>query len=109
MTADASNYNREYSLDGTYSPFQFEGSDVISVLKKLNLSAVRKSSCAKIQFSDWCRRRSTQDSWSIYSDCTVLNKYRAIKQLTRFFHETDPLNRPVLYCFGDLLCRFLGF
>ena len=33
MTSDPSNYHREYSLYGSYSLFQFEGSDVISVLK----------------------------------------------------------------------------
>ena len=33
MTSGASNYHREYSLFGSYSLFQFEGSDVISVLK----------------------------------------------------------------------------
>ena len=34
MTSDPSNYHREYSPYGSYSLFQFEGSDVISVLKK---------------------------------------------------------------------------
>ena len=33
MTSDPSNYLRENSPDGSYSPFQFERSDVISVLK----------------------------------------------------------------------------
>ena len=33
MTSDLSNYHREYSPYGSYSPFQFEKSDVISVLK----------------------------------------------------------------------------
>ena len=33
MTPDPSNYHREYSPYGSYSLFQFEGSDVISVLK----------------------------------------------------------------------------
>ena len=33
MTSDPSNYHREYSPYGSYSLFQFEGSDVISVLK----------------------------------------------------------------------------
>ena len=33
MTSDFSNYPREYSPDGSYSLFQFERSDVISVLK----------------------------------------------------------------------------
>ena len=33
MTSDTSNYHREYSPYGSYSLFQFEGSDVISVLK----------------------------------------------------------------------------
>ena len=32
MTSDSSNYHREYSPDGSYSLFQFERSDVISVL-----------------------------------------------------------------------------
>ena len=31
MTSDLSNYLREYSPDGSYSLFQFERSDVISV------------------------------------------------------------------------------
>ena len=30
MTSDPSNYHREYSPYGSYSLFQFEGSDVIS-------------------------------------------------------------------------------
>ena len=33
MTSDPSNYHREYSPYGSYSLFQFEGSDVISFLK----------------------------------------------------------------------------
>ena len=34
MTSDPSNYHREYSSSGSFPPiFQFEGSDVISVLK----------------------------------------------------------------------------
>ena len=33
MTSDPSNYHREYSPYGSYSLFQFERSDVISVLK----------------------------------------------------------------------------
>ena len=33
MTSDLSNYHREYSPYGSYSLFQFERSDVISVLK----------------------------------------------------------------------------
>ena len=33
MTSDPSNYHREYSPYGSYSLFQIEGSDVISVLK----------------------------------------------------------------------------
>ena len=33
MTSDPSKYHREYSPYASYSPFQFEGSDVISVLK----------------------------------------------------------------------------
>ena len=33
MTSDPSDYHREYSSYGSYSLFQFEGSDVISVLK----------------------------------------------------------------------------
>ena len=33
MTSDPSNYHRECSPYGSYSLFQFEGSDVISVLK----------------------------------------------------------------------------
>ena len=33
MTSDPSNYHREYSPYGSYSLFQFEGSDVISILK----------------------------------------------------------------------------
>ena len=33
MTSDPSNYHREYSPYGSYSLFEFEGSDVISVLK----------------------------------------------------------------------------
>ena len=33
MTSDPSNYHREYSPYGWYSLFQFEKSDVISVLK----------------------------------------------------------------------------
>ena len=33
MTSDSSNYHREYSPYGSYSLFQFERSDVISVLK----------------------------------------------------------------------------
>ena len=33
MTSDLSNYHREYSPGGSYSLFQFERSDVISVLK----------------------------------------------------------------------------
>ena len=33
MTSDPSNYHRNCSPYGSYSPFQFEGSDVISVLK----------------------------------------------------------------------------
>ena len=33
MTSDPSNYHREYSPYGSYSLFQFVGSDVISVLK----------------------------------------------------------------------------
>ena len=33
MTSDLPNYHREYSLNGSYSIFQFERSDVISVLK----------------------------------------------------------------------------
>ena len=33
MTPDPSNYHREYSPHGSYSLFQFEGTDVISVLK----------------------------------------------------------------------------
>ena len=33
MTSDPSNYHREYSPYGLYSLFQFEGSDVISVLR----------------------------------------------------------------------------
>ena len=32
-TLDFSNYNREYSPYGSYSLFQFEGSDVTSVLR----------------------------------------------------------------------------
>ena len=35
MTSDPSNYHREYSPYGSYSILQFEGSDVISVLKNL--------------------------------------------------------------------------
>ena len=35
MTSDTSSYNREYSADGSYSLFQFEGSDVISILRNL--------------------------------------------------------------------------
>ena len=34
MTSDPSSYHRKYLPDGSYSLFQFEGSDVISVLKK---------------------------------------------------------------------------
>ena len=34
MTSDPSNYHREYSPYGSYSLFQFEGSDVISAPKK---------------------------------------------------------------------------
>ena len=33
MTSDLSNYHREYSPDGSYSLFQFERSEAISVLK----------------------------------------------------------------------------
>ena len=33
MMSDPSNYHREYSSYGSYSLFQLEGSDVISVLK----------------------------------------------------------------------------
>ena len=33
MTSDPSNYRREYSPYGSYSLFQFERSDVVSVLK----------------------------------------------------------------------------
>ena len=33
MTSDPSNYHREYSPYGSYSLFQFEGSDIISALK----------------------------------------------------------------------------
>ena len=33
MTSDPSSYHREYSPYGSYSLFQFEGPDVISVLK----------------------------------------------------------------------------
>ena len=33
MTSDLSNCHREYSTYGSHSLFQFEGSDVISVLK----------------------------------------------------------------------------
>ena len=33
MTCEPSNYHREYSSDGSYSLFQFEMSDVMSVLK----------------------------------------------------------------------------
>ena len=33
MTSDSSKYHREYSPYGSYSPFHFEGSDVITVLK----------------------------------------------------------------------------
>ena len=33
---DPSNYHRESSLDGSYSLFQSESSDVISVLKNSN-------------------------------------------------------------------------
>ena len=33
MTSDLSNYHREYSPYGSYALFQFERSDVISVLK----------------------------------------------------------------------------
>ena len=33
MTSDLSNYHREYSPYGSYSLFQFQRSDVISVLK----------------------------------------------------------------------------
>ena len=33
MTSDPSNYHREYSPYGSYSLFQFERSDIISVLK----------------------------------------------------------------------------
>ena len=33
MTSDLSNYHREYSPYGSYSVFQFEKSDVMSVLK----------------------------------------------------------------------------
>ena len=33
MTSDPSNYHREYSSYGSCSLFQFDGSDVISVLK----------------------------------------------------------------------------
>ena len=35
MTSDPSKYYREYSPYGSYSLFQFERSDVISVLKNL--------------------------------------------------------------------------
>ena len=34
MTSDPSDYHREYSPYGSYSLFQFEGYDVISVLKR---------------------------------------------------------------------------
>ena len=34
MASDPSNYHREYSPYGSYSLFQLEGSDVLSVLKK---------------------------------------------------------------------------
>ena len=33
MTSDPSNYHREYSPYGSFSLFEFEGSDLISVLK----------------------------------------------------------------------------
>ena len=33
MTSDSLNYDREYSPDDSYSLFQFEGSNVICVLK----------------------------------------------------------------------------
>ena len=33
MTSDPSNYHGEYSPYGSYSLFQFEGFDIISVLK----------------------------------------------------------------------------
>ena len=33
MTSDPSNYDREYSPYGSYSLYQFEGSDVIPLLK----------------------------------------------------------------------------
>ena len=36
MTSDPSNYHREYTPGGSYSLCQFEGSDIISALKKLN-------------------------------------------------------------------------
>ena len=36
MTSDITNYQREYSPGGSYSSFQFEGSDLISVSSKLN-------------------------------------------------------------------------
>ena len=49
----APNYHREYSPDGSYSLFQFEGSDVISVLK----SSVEYSSvffkCLFCALSPW--------------------------------------------------------
>ena len=35
MTSDPSNYHREYSSDGSYSLFEFERCDVISVLKNV--------------------------------------------------------------------------
>ena len=37
MTSNPSNYQREYSWNGSYSLFQFEGSDVISVLKHISV------------------------------------------------------------------------
>ena len=75
MTSDQSNYHRGYSPDGLYSLFQFEGSDVISVLKKLNRDCIE---CLLVQiaitfetllFTDPC-----QSTLSVpRGQCSVLN------------------------------------
>ena len=79
MTSDPSSYHREYLPQGWHSLFQFEGSDVISVLRNsIEYSFVFFKCLLKISLTDTCKMtRKSSKSQAV----TVLTKHVKIKEL----------------------------
>ena len=91
MTSDPSNYHREYSPYGSYSLFQFEGSDVLSVLKNsIEYSFVFFKVPVRVQ-QFFC-------FWKLFVALNNCANFFGVLTLERFYWTSKLL---ISSCFGD--------